>query len=29
MGDKRGAYRFWWGDPKEEDHLEERGVDKR
>jgi hypothetical protein len=21
--------RFWWGSPKERDHLEDRGIDER
>jgi hypothetical protein len=29
MGKKKGAYRFWWGNPKERDHLEDLGVDGR
>jgi hypothetical protein len=29
MGEGRGAYRFWWGDLREGDHLEDRGVDGR
>ena len=29
MGNKKGAYRFWWGNPKERDHLQDLGVDGR
>ena len=29
MGDRRGAYRFWWGNVRERDHLEDLGVDGR
>jgi hypothetical protein len=29
MGDRKGAYRFWWGDLRERDHLEDLGVDGR
>jgi hypothetical protein len=29
MGEKRGAYRFWWGVPREGDHLGDPGVDGR
>jgi hypothetical protein len=29
MGDKRVAYRFWWGNPMEGDHLGDPGVDRR
>jgi hypothetical protein len=29
MGEGRGAYRFWWGDQREGDHLEDPGVDGR
>ena len=25
----RGAYRVWWGDLRERDHLEDLGVDGR
>jgi len=28
MGDRRGAYRFEWGDLKEIDHLKDLGVDE-
>jgi hypothetical protein len=28
-GEKRGAYRFWWGDLREGDHLGDPGVDGR
>jgi hypothetical protein len=27
MGESIGAYRFWWGSPKEGGHTEELGVD--
>jgi hypothetical protein len=27
--EKRGASRFWWGDLREKDHLEEPGVGGR
>jgi hypothetical protein len=27
MGKSRGAYRFWWGNSKGRDHLEDLGVD--
>jgi hypothetical protein len=29
MGEKRGAYRFWWGDLREGGHLGDTGVDGR
>jgi hypothetical protein len=29
VGEKRGAYRIWWGNLKERYHLEEPGVDGR
>jgi hypothetical protein len=29
MGEERGAYRIWWGDLREKDHLEDLGVDRR
>jgi hypothetical protein len=29
MGEGRGATRFWWGDLREGDHLEDPGVDGR
>jgi hypothetical protein len=29
MGERRGVYRFWWGNLKERDHLEDPGVDGR
>jgi hypothetical protein len=25
-GERRGVYRFWWGNLREEDHLEDPGV---
>ena len=28
-GERRGTYRFWCGDLKERDHLEDLGVDER
>jgi hypothetical protein len=28
-GDRRGAYRVWWGDFSETEHLEDLGVDGR
>jgi len=27
MGDRRGVCRFWWGNLRERDHLEDPGVD--
>jgi len=27
MGKRRGAYRIWWGDLMEGDHLEDPGID--
>jgi len=27
MGEMKGAYRFWWGNLRERDHLEDPGVD--
>jgi hypothetical protein len=27
MGERRVAYRFWWGNLRERDHLEHPGVD--
>jgi hypothetical protein len=29
MGERRGAYRVWWGNLRERDHLEGLGVDGR
>jgi hypothetical protein len=29
IGEGRGAYRFWWRDLREGDHLEDPGVDGR
>ena len=29
MWERRGVYRFWWGNMKERDHLEEPDVDGR
>jgi hypothetical protein len=29
MGEKRGAYRFWWEDLREGDHLGDLSVDGR
>jgi hypothetical protein len=29
MGVRRGAYRAWWGNLREGDHLEDPGVDGR
>jgi hypothetical protein len=29
MGERRGVYRFWWGNLRERDHLENPGVDGR
>jgi hypothetical protein len=29
MGDRRGAYRVWWGDLKETDHLKDLSIDGR
>jgi len=29
MGERRGVYRFWWGNVRERDHLEDPGVDGR
>jgi hypothetical protein len=28
-GDRRGAYRVWWGDLREIDNLEDLSVDRR
>ena len=27
MGERKGVYRFWWGNLRERDHLEDPGVD--
>jgi hypothetical protein len=27
-GERRGAAGFWWGNPREGDHLEDPGVDR-
>jgi hypothetical protein len=29
MREKRDAYRFWWGNLRERDHLEDPGLDGR
>jgi len=29
MGDRRGAYRVWWGDLREREHWEDVNVDGR
>ena len=29
MREKRDAYRFWWGNLRERDHLEDPGIDRR
>jgi hypothetical protein len=29
MGDRKGAYRVWWGDLREGDHLKDLDVDGR
>ena len=29
MGERRGVYRFWWGNLSERDHLEDPGEDAR
>jgi hypothetical protein len=29
MGERRSVYRVWWGNPRERDHLEDPGVDRR
>jgi hypothetical protein len=29
LGERRGVYRFWWGNLRERDHLEDPGVDGR
>jgi hypothetical protein len=29
MGERRDAYRFWWGNLRERDHLQDPDVDRR
>ena len=29
MGERRDAYRVWWGDPRERYHLENPGINER
>jgi hypothetical protein len=29
MGENRGAYRVWWGNQRERDHLKNLGIDGR
>jgi hypothetical protein len=29
MGERRGAYRVWWGNLRERDHLVDPGIDER
>ena len=29
IGESRGVYRVWWGNPRERDHLEEPGIGGR
>jgi hypothetical protein len=29
MGERRGAYRYWWGNLRERNHLGDPGVDAR
>jgi hypothetical protein len=29
MGESRGAFRLWWENLRERDHLENTGVDER
>jgi hypothetical protein len=29
MGERRGAYWFWWGNLREGDHLKDSGIDER
>jgi hypothetical protein len=29
IGERRGAYGFWWGDLMEEDPLQDSGIDGR
>jgi hypothetical protein len=29
MGDRRGAYRVWWGNLREGDHVKDPGIDGR
>ena len=29
MWERRGVYRFWWGNLREREHLEHSGIDGR
>jgi hypothetical protein len=29
MGERRGAYRYWWGNLRKRNHLEDQDVDGR
>jgi len=29
MGDRRGAYRVWWRDLRERNHLEDLGINEK
>ena len=29
VGERIGTYRFWWGNQREKDHLEDPGLDGR
>jgi len=29
MGERMGAYKFWWGNLRERSHLEDPGLDGR
>jgi len=29
IGERRGVYRFWWGNLRERDHLGDPGLDRR
>jgi hypothetical protein len=29
IGDRKGAYRFWWGELMERDHMEDLGINGR